>query len=171
MIETPRLLLRPMTGEDTDALLCIFSDPLVMHSFGGTLFDRPQMQRWINRNLQHQEQYGYGLFSVILKDTAVLIGDCGLEHMEVEGRPEVEIGYDFRSDYWRQGFATEAACAVRDFASRQLGLPRLLSLIRPENVASRRVAGKVGMQREREIVRGGEPYWVYVFSGPEADGT
>jgi len=135
MIETRRLILRRMTMADLDGLLRIFSDPKVMESFGGVLFDRSKMEQWIQRNLDHQDQYRYGLFSVILKTNAELVGDCGLEHMEVDGSAEVEIGYDFSSSYWGRGLATEAAMAVRDYAFGQLGLPRLISLIRIHNRA------------------------------------
>jgi RimJ/RimL family protein N-acetyltransferase len=121
------------------------------------------MERWVQRNLEHQETHGYGLFSVLLTENGLLIGDCGLEHMEVCGTPEVELGYDLRSDYWGKGLATEAAIAVRDFAFGELGLPRLISLIRPSNTASLRVAENVGMRREREIERGGHPYWIYAM--------
>ena len=169
MIETARLLLRRMTEQDTGELLLVFSDPRVMASFGGELFDRTQMERWVRRNLEHQDKYGYGLFSVILKESGILIGDCGLEHMEVHGVPEVELGYDLRGDYWGRGFATEAAAAVRNFAIDVLGLPRLVSLIRPSNVASCRVAEKIGMLREIEIDRGGHIYWVYAVSKPETN--
>src|SRR5688500_14443686 len=95
VIETDRLLLRPMRAEDADDLLRIFADPKVMASFGGILFDRPQMEQWVQRNLAHQQQYGYGLFSVCLKADGLLIGDCGLEHIELEGSRETELGYDF----------------------------------------------------------------------------
>jgi ribosomal-protein-alanine N-acetyltransferase len=166
MLETRRLILRKMTMEDLDDLLCIFSDPKVMQSFGGVLFDRARMKQWLLRNLNHQDQYGYGLFSVILKESGELVGDCGLEHTEVEGSPEVEIGYDFLSAYWGRGLATEAACAVRDYAFRELGLPRVISLIRPGNLASIRVAEKIGMAKEKECVRGGQCYFVYsLFRG------
>jgi RimJ/RimL family protein N-acetyltransferase len=171
MIETGRLTLRKMTLDDTDDLLSVFSDPRVMQSFGGELFDRVQMERWVRRNLAHQEQYGFGLFSVILRAEQLLVGDCGLERMEVGGEPEVEIGYDIRSDYWGRGIATEAAAAVRDFAFGRLRLPRVVSLIRPDNVASRRVSEKIGMAKEKEIIRGGQPYWVYALSrGEERSG-
>jgi RimJ/RimL family protein N-acetyltransferase len=163
-IETERLILRTMTLDDTDALLHIFSDPRVMQSFGGIIFDRDRMEQWVRDNLEHQAGHGYGLFSVILAAENLLIGDCGLEHMEIDGRAEVEIGYDMRSAYWGRGFATEAAGAVRDFAFGVLKLPRVISLIRPENVASRRVAEKIGMVREKEIDRGGHPYWIYAQS-------
>lgn len=120
MIETERLLMRPMLPEDVDPLLRVFSDPRVMASFGADPFDRGQMEGWVRRNLDHQDRHGYGLFSVILKERGELIGDCGLEEMELDGLTEpvaaAELGYDLRSDYWNQGLATEAAAAVRDYA-------------------------------------------------------
>ena len=167
MIETARLLLRPMRSADIDELLLIFTDPKVMASFGIAPFDRAQMERWVQRNLNHQTEYGYGLFSVVLKATGVLIGDCGLEQMDVEGTPTAELGYDFRSDYWNQGFATEAATAVRDYAFQTLHLPRLISLIRVGNQASQRVAEKIGMTCVSEFTRYGNRYWQYAIE-PDA---
>lgn len=146
MIETERLLLHPMLPEDVDPLLNIFADPRVMASFGLEPFDRSQMDAWVQRNLDHQDQHGYGLFAVILKRTDELIGDCGLDEMELDGPSGAELGYDLQSRYWNQGLATEAATAVRDYAFGTLALPRLMSLIRQGNIASRRVAEKIGMQ-------------------------
>jgi ribosomal-protein-alanine N-acetyltransferase len=160
-IETARLTLRPMLPSDVDGLLPIFSDAKVMASFGAVIFDHAQMGGWVQRNLDHQEAHGYGLFAVILKANNLLIGDCGLEVMEVDGTTVAELGYDFRSDYWNRGYATEAATAVRDFAFQTLGLPQLISLIRVGNVASKRVAEKVGMQCVEEIARYGRHYWKY----------
>ncbi len=170
-LETKRLLLRTMTIDDVDDLLRIFSDPKVMASFGGMLFERPQMVRWVERNLSHQNEHGYGLFSIIIKEDGELIGDCGLEHMTIDGSQEVEIGYDVRSDYWNRGLATEAARAVRDFAFRDLNLDGVISLIRPENVASRKVAEKIGMTKEREILRDDRTYWVYSRARDLPDGN
>ena len=165
-LETERLLLRPMQATDIDALHLIFTDPKVMASFGGELFSRDQMQRWLARNLDHQNQYGYGLFSVILKESGELIGDCGLEQMESEDA--AELGYDFRSHYWHQGYATEAACAVRDYAFDILQLPQLISLIRVGNLASRRVAEKVGMTLAEEFSRYGIQYWKFALKNKHA---
>ena len=153
-----------MRPEDIDGLLRIFSDPKVMKSFGVAPLNRTQMEKWVWRNIIHQEKHGYGLFTVIHKDDHVLVGDCGLEHMEVEGQQEVELGYDFRSDYWGQGLASEAARAVRDFALFTLHIPRIISLIRPDNIASRKVSTKIGMKLEQDIMRGGEKYHIYSLS-------
>jgi RimJ/RimL family protein N-acetyltransferase len=160
-LETKRLFLRNMRAEDFTSLFEIFTDPKVMASFGGQLYNREQMQIWLQRNLAHQAQYGYGLFSVILKSTGQLIGDCGLENRIFQGTEETELGYDFHSDAWNNGYATEAAIAVRDYAFKELKLPRLISLIRSGNLASKRVAEKLGMQLREEISRHGQGYWIY----------
>lgn len=168
-IETPRLNLRLMELSDLDDLLKIFGDAKVMASFDAQPFNREQMKHWVQRNLDHQDTYGYGLFSVILKSNKTLIGDCGLEQMEMGGESVAELGYDFQSDYWNQGFATEAAAAVRDYAFKVLSLPFLISLIRVGNEASRRVSEKIGMQLIDEIAVNGIHYWKYGIerrSGP-----
>jgi len=72
--------------------------------------------------LNHQHKYGYGFFFIIHQKDGVVIDDCGLEHCEVTGTLELGLGYDLRSDYWGQGFATEAALVVRDFAFKELAL-------------------------------------------------
>lgn len=168
-IETQRLILRTMRPSDFDALYLIFTDPKVMAAFDHDPFTPEQMQRWLQRNLDHQNQFGYGLFSVILKATGELIGDCGLEQMEELNA--AELGYDFRSDAWNQGYATEAAIAVRDYAFQELKLPRLISLIRVGNLASKRVAEKVGMTLAEEFTRYGIPYWKYSLKNlsPQAE--
>ena len=165
-LETERLCLRPMLETDIYALHLIFTDPKVMASFGGELFSRAQMLAWLGHNLNHQNKYGYGLFSVILKKSGELIGDCGLEQMESEGA--AELGYDFRSDYWNQGYATEAACAVRDYAFGILQLPQLISLIRVGNLASKRVAEKVGMALAEEFTRYEIHYWKFALKNKHA---
>jgi RimJ/RimL family protein N-acetyltransferase len=161
LIETPRLWLRTMRGNDLDSLLIIFSDPKVMDAFQSPPFSPEQMLGWLQRNLDHQATHGYGLFSVILKQNVLLIGDCGLEVMEVGGLAAAELGYDFRSDYWNQGYATEAALAVRDYAFHHLKLPRLISLIRVGNQPSKRVAEKVGMRYSGDYHHDDRHYWRY----------
>jgi RimJ/RimL family protein N-acetyltransferase len=163
MLQSDRLLLRPMTATDADPLLAVFTDPRVMASFGGDLFDRARMEHWVARNLAHQQEHGYGLFTIVRRADGEVIGDCGLEHMEVEGTPEVELGYDLRSDCWGQGLATEAAGLVRDHAFGYLGIERLISLIRTGNAASCRVAEKIGMRHERDLAPEGIPYRMYAI--------
>jgi RimJ/RimL family protein N-acetyltransferase len=165
-LETNRLILRPMWESDIDALHLIFTDSRVMAAFDHPPFTRDQMARWLGRNLDHQQKFGYGLFSGILKETGELIGDCGLEQMEDLGN--AELGYDFRSDFWNQGYATEAALAVRDYAFEVLHLAQLISLIRVGNLASKRVAEKVGMTLAAEFTRYETRYWKYLMKNKHA---
>jgi RimJ/RimL family protein N-acetyltransferase len=158
-----------MRASDIDGLLSIFTDPNVMGSFNIKSFSREQMEMWLQRNLAHQEKYGYGLFSVILKSNDVLIGDCGLEHMMIGNVDMAELGYDFHSSYWNQGYATEAATAVRNYSFKELNLPRLVSLVRIGNLASRRVAEKIGMHLAAEIIRNDQRYWKYSIARVNED--
>jgi RimJ/RimL family protein N-acetyltransferase len=150
-----------MVAGDLDDLLEIFGDPVVMAAFREPPLDRGQVSRWLERNLDHQREHGYGLFAVCLKADGRLIGDCGLELMELSGQQVAELGYDFRSDHWNHGYATEAARAVRDFAFRTLLLPRLISLIQLGNPASERVAQKTGLKRVEQIERNSRTYLRY----------
>jgi RimJ/RimL family protein N-acetyltransferase len=165
-IETERLLLRAMVAADLDDLLGIFGDPAVMAAFREAPLGRDEVRRWLERNLDHQREHDYGLFAVCLKADGRLIGNCGLEQIEVSGEQVAELGYDFRSDCWNRGYATEAACAVRDFAFGTLRLPRLVSLIQPGNPASERVAQKAGLKRNGRVRRDGRAYLRYEIRGP-----
>jgi ribosomal-protein-alanine N-acetyltransferase len=93
-----------------------------------------------------------------------LIGYCGFYHHPQHGIEDVEIGYRLSPAYWNRGLATEAARAVRDHAFRDLKLPRVISLVHPENVPSRRVAEKNGMTVKKEIMFRGFPTLVYAIS-------
>ena len=166
MIETKRLILRLMRVDDFDDMWKIFTDKKVMKSFSLQSFNQQQMQLWMDRNLNHQKEYKYGLYSVILKTSQKLIGDCGLEHTEFEGKPCVEIGYDFSSNYWNQGYATEAASAIKDHAINNLKIDSkmLCSFIRVQNKASQHVAEKIGMQRIKKYELDGINYYLYALS-------
>jgi RimJ/RimL family protein N-acetyltransferase len=155
-----------MNENDIDDMLKIFTDKNVMKAFGLQSFSREQMKKWVDRNLGHQNKYGYGLFSVILKSNQELIGDCGLDHTEFEGKPCVEIGYDFMSKYWNQGYATEAAKAVRDYAIGTLNIDTkvICSFIRKNNIASQRVSEKIGMQKVKEYEAYDIDYYLYALS-------
>ena len=86
------------------------------------------------------------------RQTGELIGDCGPVWQEIEGRAELEIGYHVNRERWNHGFASEAAKAVMDYAFRQFDVERVVSMIRPENAASRRVAEKNGLTVERVVL-------------------
>jgi [ribosomal protein S5]-alanine N-acetyltransferase len=162
IIETERLILREFVPEDVDALSLVVSDRETMRFYPAPL-DRAEVDAWIVRNLRRYEKDGHALWAAILKSSNELIGDCGLVRQTVEGIDEVEIAYHIRRDLWGKGLATEAARACRDYGFARLPVERLISLIRPENLSSRRVAEKNGLIPEKEIVQWGFPHLVYVI--------
>ncbi len=160
VLETGRLRLREFCPEDVDALARVLSDSETMRFYPAP-FDRAGVQEWIERNRRRYVKDGHGLWAMILKSSGELVGDCGLTLQEVDGEKLIEIGYHLRRDLWGNGLATEAACACRDFGFSRLGAERLISLIRPENQPSRRVAEKAGMTVWKETIWRGIPHLVY----------
>lgn len=163
ILQTERLLLREITRDDAGDLLEIWGDPEAMRLFPQTL-DREEMNAWIERNLKRYEEYGFGLWAAILKDDGQFAGDCGLMMQDVDGAQELEVGYHFKRRYWGQGLATEAARACMDYAFNQLGRRRIISMIRPENTSSRRVAERNGLKIEKEVFWRGYQHYVYAIN-------
>jgi [ribosomal protein S5]-alanine N-acetyltransferase len=160
ILETKRLRLRKFRPEDTRALTRVLSDPQAM-KFYPAPFDEDGVQDWISRNLRRYQDHGHGLWAMVVKSTGELIGDCGCVLQEVDGTREVEIGYHVRRDMWGQGFATEAAAACTEYAFQRLAVARVISMIRPENVPSRRVAEKNGFRCERQVMWHGYEHSIY----------
>jgi [ribosomal protein S5]-alanine N-acetyltransferase len=150
ILETPRLILRELCREDAGALARVISDPETMRFYPAP-FDPAGVEQWIERNLRRYAEHGHGLWGMILKASGELIGDCGLTIQNVDGIDELEVGYHVRRDLWGQGLAPEAARACRDYGFDRSSAERVISLIRPENLPSRRVAEKNGMKIWKEV--------------------
>ena len=169
ILETPRLILREFRQDDVNALALILSDSETMRFYPAP-FDRVGVEDWISRNLRRYREQGHGLWAMILKSSGELVGDCGLTVQDVEDANEIEIGYHVRRDLWGQGLATEAAGACRDFGFAHLPVERLISLVRPENLQSCRLAEKNGMTVWKELMWRGLPHLVYAIRREDADG-
>jgi len=162
ILETRRIILRCLTMDDLDALFALYRDPEIRTYFPeGTLtYDETRAElEWIID--VYYGQYGYGLWATIHKETGAFIGRCGLLPWTIEGQQEVEVAYLLDKAYWGQGLATEAARAIVQYGFEQLHLPRIICLPEPENLASRKVAEKIGMTLEKEFVLDGTPALLY----------
>ena len=164
-LETRRLTLRPLCDDDLDEMCLLLGDADALAGWVESV-DRDGARRWIERNLARYEADGFGRCAIVLRATGELVGDCGLIRTAVEGVPEVELGWIVRRPYWGTGIATEAGQAWRDHAFSRVGLDRIVSMISEQNVASRRVAEKLGMTVERTAVWDGLPMLVYACQTP-----
>lgn len=114
---------------------------------------------WIQWTRSNYEMHGFGLW-VVETHIGEFVGDCGLTMQEIEGEWFVEAGWHVRSPLQGQGYASEAAAAVRA-AAAGAGIAHLVAIIRPTNVASQHVATNIGLTLEREVHKNGGPALVF----------
>ncbi len=161
--QTSRLILRQLTLDDVEDLAAIYADPVVMRFFDGT-YTCEKTKQWLQeRVFKFYEQRGWGLWATIYKMDNKLIGRCGLTPQLVDGTEEIEIGYLLAKEYWGMGLATEAACFSRDYGLEKLGANRLISLIDPDNIASQKVANKVGLTYEKDTYMWNKTVRIYAM--------
>ena len=145
-IETDRLLLRRWREEDLDAYTRICADPEVMRYMGGPR-TRRRCEEQIAGFVRHWEERGFGQWAVEEKATGAFIGRIGLLYHEdwPEGEHKTEVGWLLERSFWGRGLATEGARVSVRHGFEKLELERIISIIHPENTASRRVAERVGL--------------------------
>lgn len=145
-LETERLNLRLFTLDDLQIMFKLGSDPDVVKYADTPCKDLEEAKKRLEQGpLSDYKKYGYGRFAVELKETGEVIGFSGIKYLPEIDLPEV--GYRYLKEYWGQGIGTEAARACVEFARQDLKLEKLIALIAPENIASIRVAEKLGMTR------------------------
>ena len=142
-IETERLFLREMLEDDFEALRRVLGDADIMRHYPYE-FDDERIRSWVARNRERYSIFGFGLWAVCRKDTGEMIGDCGLTMQIIDGQIRPEIGYHIRADHQRQGFAREAARAVRDWAFEHTPFGAVYSYMKAENIPSIRTALSYG---------------------------
>lgn len=156
---TSRLRAERLTPHHWDAVRAMDCDADFMALLGGTR-DAAQTQAYMDWNLQHWSDHGFGLW--ILRDTdGRAAGRAAIRHLDVEGTDEVELGYGFHPPYWRRGLATEVAKELLRLGRDELRLPTLVAITRHANVGSQRVLEKTGLIYERDIDHQGVPHLLY----------
>lgn len=155
IIETARLRLREMDADDLPALKAVLQDPVAMVAYEGA-FDDAGVEEWLARQRGRYSTDGFGLWAAQRRDTGEVIGQCGLTRQSGSGEDVVEVGYLFRRDHWRHGYATEAAYGCVQHAFETIGMlpgDAVHAQIRDTNIASMNVAIRLGMTVRGRFVK------------------
>jgi len=160
VLETPRLRLREMTASDIDFVATMLAHPDV-NRYYERRFTRAESEEWLSRQFDRYDRDGHGLWLVLDRATGQPVGQVGLSMQDVEGTRHPEVGWLLHRPYWGRGYATEAGAATRDAAFERWGYDHVISLIRPVNVPSQRVALRIGMTQGRLVQFHGFEHFVF----------
>ena len=144
MLETKRLFLRPLTSNDIKPLSLILSDPEVMfYSLNGVM-DEIATSNFVQWCQKSYEEYDFGPWAIIDKNNNKLLGFSGLNKETYNDKLVVNLGYRLGREHWNKGYATEAVCAVIEYAFTNLNISEIIAIVEPENTGSISVIEKLG---------------------------
>ena len=148
ILETERLVLRRLSPDDADFILELLNQPSFLRFIGDKgVRTTEDAVRYIQTGpIASYERFGFGLYLVELKETAVPIGMCGL--LKRDTLPDADVGFAFLPAYWSQGYAFEAASGVMRYGRDVLGLGRIVAITSLDNDASIRLLEKLGLKFE-----------------------
>jgi len=158
--ETARLSAERLTAAHVDALRIMDTDPDFMALLGGVR-EADTTAAYLERNLEHWKDHGFGLWILHEKAEHRLAGRACLRHLPIDDADEVEVGYGFHPGFWGRGLATEIAAACLQYAAATLRLPSVVAITQPANQRSRHVLSKVGLVYERDIDHEGLRHVLY----------
>ncbi len=163
VLETRRLVLRELQPEDLDFVARMLAHPEVMYFFGRR-YSREESVEWIVRQQRRYATDGHGYWLAVERSTGEPVGQVGVMQAEVEGLSEASLGYILHRPFWGRGLASEAAAACRDWVFESLQVPRVISLVRPENLPSLAVARRIGLSIERRTIFARYEHFVLTMS-------
>lgn len=159
ILETERLLLREFEVADAPYYYELNQDPEVLRYTGDAPFPTLESAVEFLHNYNHYQQYGYGRWTVILRETGELIGWCGLKYLQ--DVDEVDLGYRFFQKHWRKGYATESGKACVRYGFEGLKLPFIVGRAMKGNIGSIRVLENCGMTWWKDCILEGHPSVYY----------
>jgi len=165
IITTERLILREMSMEDLPDMRKIVQDGQTMRAWNGA-WSEEETVAGLKKQLNSYYENGFGRWAVILKETGITVGMCGLQWCNTDKDKVLEIGYLFNRAYWHNGYASESARACKDYAFNILNYDEVFSLVKDNNYPSMNVAIRNNMLVRGRFVKNykGEDMMHYIFS-------
>ena len=146
-LETERLILRPWEPEDRAVFQAITSDSAVTHYVhGGVPFTDEEVDEMLARQARQLHEHNLYMGPLIEKASGRMIGSAGVQPLGTTG--DLEVGWILARETWGKGYATEIGAAAVRHVLEDLGRPRVVAIIDPDNEPSKRVAARLGMSYE-----------------------
>jgi RimJ/RimL family protein N-acetyltransferase len=141
-----------------DELRRMHTDAAVMQELGGVK-THADTESYLDRNLAHWDEHGFGLWIVYALEGHEPIGRAVLRHLSLGAGDwtEIEVGYAFYEPWWGQGLATEVTLACLNLGFHHLHCDSIVAVTSPANSSSQHVLTKCGLVFEREVTLGGAP--------------
>lgn len=150
VFQAPRLRVRELEETDLDAVASMLADPDVMR-YWPRPYTRDEAAEWIRQRRRQYAEDGFSYWLALDHATGAVVGQVGLLMHDVEGVREPGLGYILDRPWWGRGLATEGARAVMRWAFGTHPFAQVACLIRPENLASLRVAARLGLRADRLV--------------------
>ncbi len=159
---TKRLFIRELEPKDIKEIYQIYKDPDIRQYI-------PDIDDYLEEEMKKQEAYiknvysfyGYGMWGIFSKTSKKLIGKCGIENLEVDGKNEIVLSYLLDTNHWGYGYALECCRAVFTYAKEELDIKRIVAVIDKKNTRSQNTAKNLGMTIEKEIPYKGHDCYLY----------
>ena len=162
IIETERCLLRQMTPDDAEGAYRLNLHPDIFRYTTDPPFESVEAARDFLVKYDAYKRYGIGRWAVILKSNYAFAGWCGLKYHPDEG--ETDVGYRLLPELWGMGLAAETGLGCIRYGFETVGLERIVARIHKENLRSVRVAEKMGMVYETDLLYDGVPWLNYMIT-------
>jgi len=168
IVETERLLIRRLSPDDAPFILTLLNEPSFIRYIGDKgVRNLDDARRYIaDGPVKSYEVNGFGLYLVQLKANGERIGMCGV--LKRDTLPDPDVGFAFLPAYWNQGYAFESTSAVMNHAQQDFGLKRILAITSPDNEASEKLLGKIGLRFDRLIKLSADASEVKLFTTENA---
>lgn len=163
VLETERCIIRETTVEDVSEFYRIYAEPSITY-YMDPLYEKPEEERAYAQEYIEKVYgfYGYGMWSVVHKETGRVMGRAGLSWREGYDIPE--LGFMIEVAYQRQGYAAEVCQAIIEYGRVELGFEKIQALVKAQNEASVQLCRKLGFERKDEVEDRGEVYERYLFN-------
>jgi RimJ/RimL family protein N-acetyltransferase len=159
-VTTERLTLELLTESHLNDLFILLSNPKVQKYFPKIL-NKLETKEFYEKIHHRYKIDGFCYWAVKRKSDAEFLGICGILKQQIDGKNEIEIGYRFLDKYWGNKYGTEAANGCIKYAKEKLLSKSVITLVRPINIPSIKVAENCGLKFEKETLFKQLPHYIY----------